>query len=59
MYTNYAAGWTMGAWDAYIGGTATGDPDYMNNVLTHSKNPFKDPGDGTHATTSTRFCTTL
>ena len=49
LYTNYAAGWTMGAWDAYIGGTATGDPDYMNNVLTHSKNPFKDPGDGTHA----------
>ena len=49
LYTNYAAGWTMGAWDAYIGGTATGDPDYMNNVFTHSKNPFKDPGDGTHA----------
>mgnify|MGYP003002085086 FL=1 len=39
----------MGAWDAYIGGTATGDPDYMNNVFTHSKNPFKDPGDGTHS----------
>lgn len=49
LYTNYAAGWTMGAWDAYIGGTATGDPDYMNNVFTHSKNPFKDPGDGTHS----------
>ena len=39
----------MGAWDAYIGGTATGDPNYMNNVFTHTKNPFKDPGDGTHA----------
>ena len=49
LYTNYAAGWTMGAWDAYIGGTATGDPNYMNNVFTHTKNPFKDPGDGTHA----------
>ena len=34
LYTNYAAGWTMGAWDAYIGGTATGDPNYMNNVFT-------------------------
>lgn len=21
----------------------------MNNVFTHTKNPFKDPGDGTHA----------
>ena len=21
LYTNYAAGWTMGAWDAYIGGS--------------------------------------
>ena len=20
-----------------------------NNVFTHTKNPFKDPGDGTHA----------
>ena len=49
LYTNYAAGWTMGAWDAYIGGAATGDPNYMNNVFTHTKNPFKDPGDGTHA----------
>lgn len=49
LYTNYAAGWTMGAWDAYIGGTASGDPNYMNNVFTHTKNPFKDPGDGTHA----------
>ena len=49
LYTNYAAGWAMGAWAAYIGGPSPGDPDYMNNVLTHSKNPFKDPGDGTHA----------
>ena len=49
LYTNYAAGWTMGAWDDYIGGTATGDPKYLNQVLEHTKNPFKDPGDGTHA----------
>ena len=47
MYTNFAAGWTMGAWDAYIGGSATGDPDFMNNVLVHSKDPFADRGDMT------------
>ncbi len=49
LYTNYAAGWTMGAWDAYLGGSATGDADYMNNVLLHTKDPFKNYGDGTHA----------
>ena len=49
LYTNYAAEWTMGAWDAYLGGSATGQSDYMNNVLLHTANPFSDPGDGTHA----------
>lgn len=49
LYTNYAAGWTMGAWDAYIGNNATGDPTYMNNGLLHEENPFRDYGDGTHA----------
>ncbi len=49
LYTNYAAGWTMGAWDAYIGGSATGDSTYMNQKLAHTKDPFSDPGDGTHA----------
>ena len=49
MYTNFAAGWTMGAWDAYIGGSATGDSTYMNQKLAHTKDPFSDPGDGTHA----------
>lgn len=48
LYTNYAAGWTMGAWDAYVGGTATGDNKYMSQELLHTKNPFSDPGDGTH-----------
>ncbi|MCI2049350.1 MAG: ABC transporter substrate-binding protein [Lachnospiraceae bacterium] len=48
LYTNYAAGWTMGAWDAYISGTATGDPDYMNNKLLHTTDPFRDYGDNTH-----------
>ena len=49
LYTNYAAGWTMGAWDAYIGGSATGDPLYMNQVLPHKASPFADNGDGTGA----------
>ncbi len=49
LYTNYAAGWTMGAWDAYISGSATGDADYLNNVMLHEKNPFADKGDNTHA----------
>ena len=48
LYTNYAAGWTMGAWDAYIGINATGETSYMNSTLLHSKNPFKDFGDDTH-----------
>ncbi|WP_294295472.1 ABC transporter substrate-binding protein, partial [Pseudobutyrivibrio sp.] len=30
LYTNYAAGWTMGAWDAYFGINATGDNTYAN-----------------------------
>ncbi len=49
LYTNYAAGWTMGAWDAYIGTNATGDNTYMNQKLVHTENPFKDYGDDTHA----------
>lgn len=49
LYTNYYANWTLGAWDAYIGGSATGDSEYMNQELLHTKNPFSDPGDKTHA----------
>lgn len=49
FYTNYAAGWTMGAWDAYIGINATGDDTYMNQQLVHTQDPFKDYGDDTHA----------
>lgn len=45
LYTNYAAGWTMGAWDAYISGTATGDPDYMNYKMIHTANPFAKNAD--------------
>ena len=49
LYTNYAAGWTMGAWDDYISITATGDPTYKNQKLAHTKDPFKNYGDDTHA----------
>ncbi|MDO5522080.1 MAG: ABC transporter substrate-binding protein [bacterium] len=47
LYTNYAAKWTLGAWDAYIGVTATGDAKFMNQTLLHSATPFSDPGNGT------------
>ncbi|SFS04600.1 ABC transporter substrate-binding protein [Anaeromicropila populeti] len=47
MYSNFAAAWTMGAWDAYLGGSATGDPDFMNNKLVHSSNPFSKKDDMT------------
>lgn len=49
LYTNYHAGWTMSAWDDYVGITATGDDTYMNQGIVHDKTPFSDPGDGTHA----------
>lgn len=49
LYTNYAAGWTLGAWDAYISGTATGDSTYMNQKLLHTKDPFQNYKDDTHA----------
>lgn len=48
LYTNYAAGWTMGAWDDYIANNATGDTTYKNQKLLHTENPFKDYGDETH-----------
>jgi len=47
LYTNYAAGWTMGAWDAYMGVAATGRDTYMNQELAHTKDPFADQGNGT------------
>lgn len=47
LYTNYAAGWTMGAWDAYIGIVSNGDETYMNQKFVHTANPFDDPGDDT------------
>ncbi len=47
LYTNFNAQWTMGAWDAYIGGTSNGDPDYINEKLVHGKNPFEKKDDMT------------
>ncbi len=46
LYTNFAAGWTMGAWDSYIWIPATGDVDWHNNIA-HTSNPFSDRGDQT------------
>lgn len=37
----------MNAWDAYIDGNATGDPDFANEGRTKGKDPFADHGDGT------------
>ena len=47
MYSNFSAGWTMGAWDAYLGGSATGDADFMNVKLPHMKDPFSKRDDMT------------
>ena len=47
MYSNFSAGWTMTAWDAYISGSATGDPDFMNVKLPHMENPFSKRDDMT------------
>lgn len=47
LYTNFAAGWTMSAWDAYIDGCATGDPAYVNEGFTKGETPFADRGDQT------------
>ena len=48
LYTNYAAGWTMGGqWDACISGT-TGDATYQNQKMLHDAAPFRDFGDGSH-----------
>ncbi len=49
LYTNYAAKWTMGAWDAYVGAVSTGDYLYFNQKMVHTANPFKNPGDGSGA----------
>lgn len=48
LYTNYAAGWTMGgAWDGYLGAITNGDETWLNQKFIHTAEPFKDNGDGT------------
>jgi len=47
LYTNYAAGWTMGAWDSYMGGITEGDSSWLNQKFVHTANPFENKGDGT------------
>ncbi len=47
MYTNFAADWTMNAWDAYIDGCATGEADFAHEGRVKGENPFADRGDGT------------
>jgi ABC-type glycerol-3-phosphate transport system substrate-binding protein len=47
LYTNFAAEWTMTAWDGYIDGSATGDPDFANIKRLKEKDPFADRGDMT------------
>ncbi|MCM1500615.1 MAG: ABC transporter substrate-binding protein [Clostridium sp.] len=47
LYTNYAAEWTMGAWDAYVGSVSNGDATYFNQKFVHDADPFSDKGDGT------------
>lgn len=47
LYTNFADSWPMGAWDAYIGGCATGDADWMNITMPQTKDPFAKRDDGT------------
>lgn len=46
LYTNFAAGWTMGQWDAYVDIAATGDPNFKNN-MPHMENPFSKREDMT------------
>lgn len=46
LYTNFAAGWTMGAWDAYTDIACTGDPDFKNQ-MPYMKDPFSKRDDMT------------
>lgn len=56
MYTNYAAGWALTAWDAYIN-AATGDSAFKNQILPHASNPFdkRDDGAGPYAVYSVLY----
>lgn len=47
LYTNFAAGWTMTAWDAYIDACATGQANFAHEGRVKGDNPFADRGDQT------------
>ena len=47
LYTNYADEWPMSSWDAYIGISATGLANYMNQIMVHTQNPFIKTENGT------------
>lgn len=51
LYTNFSAGWTMGAWNDYVGIASNGTADYKNNLLLHTKDPFtkNDENSGPYA----------
>lgn len=40
FYTNYAAGWTLQAWEQYPFIAMTGDPDYKSNGFVNELDPF-------------------
>lgn len=40
FYTNYAAGWTLQAWEQYPFIAMTGDPDYKQNGFVNELDPF-------------------
>lgn len=42
FYTNYAAGWTLQAWEQYPFLAMTGDPDYKENGFVNELDPFLD-----------------
>lgn len=46
LYTNFAAGWTMGQWDAYTDVACTGDANFKNE-MPHMKDPFSKRDDMT------------
>lgn len=46
-YSNYKDDWAISQWNAHIGGSTNGDPEYYNNMLPYQKNPFGPTDDFT------------
>lgn len=47
LYTNFSAGWTMTAWDAYTNINCSGDAEFTSTGLVHGTNPFSKKDDMT------------